>query len=479
MTTSRFLATVLGVLLVISLGIWVLGAPSEGEKKLIWVSDNNPARVAQIEGFNEVADGKDVRLDYANAGIQKVVLQAVSGVGPDLFDFSDEFLGSYVEAGVLWDVTEAAAEMGFSADSDLWPAARNTVVFQGRQYGYPCNTSADILVYNKNVFDHFGVPYPTGLMTWPEFFELAEKVNRPTSDDPTRYPPIYAITGLGYATFFASLRGEFFHEDGSLNIRDNADLRTAIEMFRDSLFRHRITPTSFEAKVMSGQGGWGSGNLNQFGAGRYAMAVTGHWSLIAFGRAHQLQIEALEREGIDVASISDPLKRPIRVGACLLPRFPDREPCYRVGSRVAGISRFSPDREEALQFLQYLAGPKYAKILNEGTDALPGNPRYAALGVTEGPADLSRVQLQETTEKAMTMGYVPSSSPYLLIGEATRSLREQMSRLESDPSLPIQTLLDAAERDLATVLRRNLERNPDLKVKFEQQFGEGAVERLR
>lgn len=230
---------------------------------------------------------------------------------------------------------------------------------------------------------------------------------------------------------------------------------------------------------MSGQGGWGSGNLNQFGAGRYAMAVTGHWSLIAFGRAHQLQIEALEREGIDVASISDPLKRPIRVGACLLPRFPDREPCYRVGSRVAGISRFSPDREEALQFLQYLAGPKYAKILNEGTDALPGNPRYAALGVTEGPADLSRVQLQETTEKAMTMGYVPSSSPYLLIGEATRSLREQMSRLESDPSLPIQTLLDAAERDLATVLRRNLERNPDLKVKFEQQFGEGAVERLR
>lgn len=479
MTTSRTLGLLIGVLLLVSAAIAVMGLRRERDDTLVWVSDNNPARLAQMQGFNEDPEQIDVRLDYGNAGAQKVILQSVSGVGPDLFDFSDELLGTYVESGVLWDVTDAAEAMGFSAARELWPAARHTVVHEGRQYGYPCNTSADILVFNKNVFDHFGIPYPEGLLTWQEFFEVAQKVNSLTAPGGGGTGRIYAITGLNHATFFASLRGEYFHEDGRLNIRHNESLHKAIAMHRDCLYRYRITPTAFEASAMSGQGGWGTGSLNQFGAGRYAMAVTGHWSLIALGRAHRLQTEAWERTGKRGGEIGDPLERPIRIGACLLPRFADREPCYWVGSRVAGINRYSPRRELALEFLRYLAGPKYSRILNEGTDALPGNPRYANLGVTDGPADLSRRELQETTEKAMAMGYVRRSSPFLLLSDVNRVVKAQISRLESNPDIPIQDLLDAADRELGQLMRRNLMKNPDLRGQFVRQFGSAELDRLK
>jgi ABC-type glycerol-3-phosphate transport system substrate-binding protein len=230
---------------------------------------------------------------------------------------------------------------------------------------------------------------------------------------------------------------------------------------------------------MSGQGGWGSGNLNQFSVGRFAMAITGHWSLIAFGQAYHQQMEYLEKHGIKEDDIKDHLEKPLRIGAVLIPHFAGHPPSYRVSSRVAGINAKSPRREDALYFLQYLAGPTYSKLLNEGADFLPGNPKYAQLGVEPGPPALSRPELQKATEEAMTHGYSPRRSPFLLTSDITRIIAAQISRLESDPRISTEALLGAAESDLNTLMRRNLERNPDLKKLYIERFGEASYKSLR
>lgn len=49
---------------------------------------------------------------------------------------------------------------------------------EGKLYGIPYSINRYALVYNKDIFDRFGVPYPSDGMTWDEVFELAKKVNR-------------------------------------------------------------------------------------------------------------------------------------------------------------------------------------------------------------------------------------------------------------------------------------------------------------
>jgi ABC-type glycerol-3-phosphate transport system substrate-binding protein len=443
------------------------------------VSDNNPARRAQIDAFNEEHPDLALRLDYGNVGVQKIILQSASGVGPDIFDFSDEQMESYVEAGVLWDVTDAAGKMGFSGREAGWPGGTDTYIYEGRQYGFPCNTGSLILIYNKNVFDHFGIPYPTGNLTWDEFFALARTVNSKTNPEGAKGRQIFAITGLGYRNFFESQRGEYFQEDGSLNIVGNNELRRALDMYRDLVFKDQLAPTSVEAKHMSGQGGWGSGSLNQFSAGRYAMLISGHWSLIAFGRAHQQQQEHLTKQGLTSADVANPLEKPLRIGAVLYPHFAGREPNYRIASRVAGINSRSPHREEALEFLKYLAAPTYSKLLNEGMDYLPGNPKHADLGAEPGSPDLSRPELQAATVEAMSHGYVLRSSPFLLLGDVIRVMTAQVSRLESNRNIPTDDLLRSADKELRTLMHRNLERNFELRELYIKRFGAEAYARLR
>lgn len=480
MTTSKLLVIVFAALIVLSglASIWRPDRNPDGKTPLVWVSDNNPARTAQINAFNEENPDFLLTLDYGSTGAQKIILQCASGVGPDLFDFNNEEIGTYVESGVVWDVTDAAGKMGFSAEKDGWPKGRKTYTYGGRQYGFPCNTGSQILIYNKNVFDHFGIPYPAGLMTWEDFVELAKKVNSATHPKSGEKGKIFACTGFDWRTFFDTLGGQFFEEDGSLRIANSPELKKAFEMHHDFLYNHRLMPSTVEAKQMSGQGGWGSGNLNQVAANRYAMVATGHWSLIAFGRAYQKQVESLENQGIKIDDIENPLDKPLRIGAVLIPHFAGKPAVYRIGSRVAGINAKSPRREQALAFLQYLAGPTYSKLLNEGTDALPGNPEYANLGVEPGPPALSRLELQKTTETAMASGYSPRESPFVLNGDVLRVLRAQISRMESDPNIPVDDLLRVAEAEIKTLMRRNLDRNPNLKKLYIERFGEASFKAL-
>lgn len=478
MTTTKFLAAIFAALLLFS-GLAYVWRPTkgpEGKIPLTWVSDNNPARTLQIQAFNEENPDLNLSLDYASTGVQKIILQCASGVGPDIFDYNDESLETFVEAGVLMDVSEQAKAMGFDAATAGWPSGYNTFNYLGKQYGFPCNTGAGILIYNKNVFDYFGIPYPQGVMTWDEFIEMAGKVNSP---DRNSKHQVFATSGLNWRLFFDSQRGEYFDENGRPRIADSPELYRAFEMHRDFIFKYHLTPTAVETKAMSGQGGWGSGNLNQFAVGRYAMVATGHWSLIAFGRAYQKQAENLKEKGLKEEDIKNPLERPVRLGAILIPHFAGQKPSYRVQSRVAGVNAKSPNRDEAVKFLKYLSGPVYSELLNQGTDWLPGNPKYAELGVEPGPPALAREQLQATTKEAVTYGYVARRSPFILSSDVSRVLNEQISRLESAPSIPIRSLLDTAQRDIDVLLRRNLDRNPELKKLFIEKFGEQAYKDLQ
>jgi ABC-type glycerol-3-phosphate transport system substrate-binding protein len=214
--------------------------------------------------------------------------------------------------------------------------------------------------------------------------------------------------------------------------------------------------------------------LNQFASGRFAMMVTGEWALIGLARTYTQQIKYLESKGVAPESLQNPLERPLRLGCVLIPKFPDRPPSYRVRSRSAAINARSPRREEALIFLKYLSGPSYSSLVNEMVDSLPGNPKYAEVGLAPGIAGLSRMEMHEATKQAMGYGYVPRRSPYLLTSDVMEVLKKQISRLESDPGLSVESLLQTAQLEVEKMVSRNLERNPELKKRYVLRGGSGT-----
>lgn len=48
----------------------------------------------------------------------------------------------------------------------------------GGMYGMPVNGAASPIVYNKDLFDKFGVAYPNDNMTWDDLYELTKKMSR-------------------------------------------------------------------------------------------------------------------------------------------------------------------------------------------------------------------------------------------------------------------------------------------------------------
>ena len=437
--------------------------PRDGRTDLVRTSDYHPRRTLELDTFNRLFPKLRLTLDPGSNELEKVIVQASSGVGPDLFDvYGGEFLQTYVETGVAQDLTAVATAHGFSMEDKVWPAVRWNVSYGDRQYSYPANCSVDILIYNKAVFDEMGVPYPAQDMTWEELLTLAQRVTRPRAVDKDL---LFGVGALKWQIFFESQAGQFFSDDGTRLQITRGALPKAFEMHHDMLYKYRVSPSTVELKAMSGQGGFGSGEaLNQFADGRFGMITIGKWALVNFRAAYRDQID---RAGNDPAAQA----RVIRLGSVHLPHMENQPPHYRIGAKSTAVNALGKHKEDAAAFLQYLAGPEYAAIINEGVDALPGNPAYADHGLLPGIPALSELEMHRNTVESMSSGYLLRQSPFLLTQEVYRVVNEQISRIESDPGLPIANALAATEAELITLMQRNLDRNPPLAARYRALAG--------
>jgi ABC-type glycerol-3-phosphate transport system substrate-binding protein len=446
--------------------------PQDGKTGLLRTSDYHPRRALELATFNRLHPGLRLSLDPNDgSNVEKIIVQVSSGVGPDLFDvWGGEYLQTYVEAGVAWDVTAQAKTHGFSMDDKAWPAVRGNISYEGRQYSYPANCGVDILIYNKAIFDEMGVPYPQPDMTWDETFALAQRVTRPRTATQDLY---FGLGGASWQYFFESQHGEFFSDDLTRLQITRGALPIAFQMHKDMIFKYKVSPSTVDLKAMSGQGGFGSGQaLGEFSDGRFAMIAIGKWALVDFRAAYK---DEIERAGNDPAKLA----QVIRLGSVHLPHMAGKKPVYRIYARSTAINVLGPNREKALTFLSYLAGPEYSAIVNEGVDALPGNPAYADYGLQPGTPALAELEMHRNTVESMQYGYLPKESPFLLSRDVYTVVKDQISRVEADPELPVMTELKDAEDQLLTLMQRNLDRDPGLAAKYKALTGTTDVRKAQ
>ncbi|GIP25835.1 hypothetical protein J23TS9_09650 [Paenibacillus sp. J23TS9] len=115
-----------------------------------------------------------VACECKSASLQELF---ASGVNPDII-FPNYGVHEIENLGVIYPLDELAKNHNFDINS-LNPGLVSSIRsldIEGRLIGIPDGTGYLSLFYNKEIFDLFGIPYPTETMTWDQAFDLAKKM---------------------------------------------------------------------------------------------------------------------------------------------------------------------------------------------------------------------------------------------------------------------------------------------------------------
>lgn len=414
-----------------------------GKTMLTWVTDDNPARREQMALFREfcVAKGRpdiDIKLDPTNAGMDKVVVQSVGGVGPDLFDMYERGqLVSYHDAGILEDLTDTANRRGFGLDI-LWPALRDAATVDGRQYSMPTNCASTALFYNKDLFDKLGVPYPKGDWTWDEFVETAKRLTRRKADG--RGYESYGVMGYGIEECIWQAGGRFFSDDGTKCVLDSPEAVAGARFYHDLQYRHHVMPTAAEESAMSSAGGWGTGSLNYFMGGHIGMIVSGRFAVIQWRKYPNL-----------------------RIGVAPMPH--GREHANRLLWRSTGVNVRGKNKDASMLFAEFLASEPYNRNINSGGDGLSAIPRYADTPEfrfdPRFPNETDNALWIEQMKHSKGLEMTPYASPFI-----TQTITDGQRDLIRSGKVDPETAMKTAARKINALIQRNIERDPVIRERY-------------
>lgn len=193
--------------------------------------------VAEESGPQEVVDSfnathTDIQVEYVrytndDAGNTKLDMSLMASGDADLFiSYNDTYLQKRIDAGNTLPLNDLMAAAGIDA-VEAFGEGVEAYLRDGKYYMLPTCVSNDCILYNKQMFDDAGVPYPTVGWTYEEFLAAAEAL---TTDEVYGY--YYPAWGAQPATDFAKRvlgNNWMYKEDGSgVNI-DNDILRASFE----------------------------------------------------------------------------------------------------------------------------------------------------------------------------------------------------------------------------------------------------------
>lgn len=415
---------------------------AQGKVPLVWVSDDNPARREQIALFNTLHPEYDLRLDPSNTGMEKVIVQSLAGVGPDIFDCYDGFqLSAYVRSGIAWDVTDALKAAGIDVESEVWRAVHPNIIHEGRVYGFPTNAAVNAIWFHKDLFDEYGVPYPEGPWTWEQFLQVAKRLTvRDKNGRPVQFG--FLMDWWNWYHFVLQWGGRLYTPDGTRCIIDSAQAIAAVQWMQDLIYKHRVMPSPVEEAAMATQGGWGSGTITWFGAKKGAMALGGRWWLCTL-RSY----------------------RGLKLGAVESPHGPYR--IFRGYGRASLINRNSPRREHALKFLLYLAGKEYNELINHQADALAPVRKYCYTQKYLHDPAFPEEDFNVVWRDAMNYAVPDEVSPFVNGQTVNRILNKQLDLVKSNQKTAADALRTAA-RQINEEIQKTIQRDPTLRKRYEE-----------
>lgn len=224
------------------------------------------------------------------------------GIPPDviLLDGDISMLSFLVEEGLVQPL-ETFMEKGNFDINSLVPAIREGIKTAGdgtSMYALAPAFTSQAMFYNKDLFDRFGVPYPTDNMTWSQIADLAKQFPKEDGGDKiyglwnrNGYPSFYEFT----YNFAAPLNLQLFDEEGKNVTINTPEWESAISEYVN-LYLDEVMPTSPEYDIPEG-GEWRwtpemEEFYDAFYKGKAAMAIVESYELSNLANRRMYDTEA-------------------------------------------------------------------------------------------------------------------------------------------------------------------------------------------
>lgn len=348
----------------------------KSDKPIIyWATGYDSARQHQIDVFHKWLEKNAPPEDQyiltpaigESNSKQKVVMQCVSGIGPDIIDvisFSG-YLEYFQKMGVIEDITQRALADGYDL-TKTFPAIAPSLMVNGKQYAFPCNVSAWLYYVNKSAFKDLGVAIPGENWGYKEFEQTArafrEAAIKKHGEKDGRYffmahkiDDIVMLRNLGIDKMNETLTASAFLRKDA----EGRDFSWVLDLKHKWIYKDNILPKPTDIESVEVSAGAHGVQNELFRRNRVGMHWTGRWSLTGY----RTFITAPKFSDIEIAVLPPP-----KNGFANSLGF----------TRAAVMYVDNSERRKQLvsHFFRFLGSKEYSDTIVRSADALPPIPEF-------------------------------------------------------------------------------------------------------
>lgn len=267
--------------------------------------------------------------------LEKIKIEISSGDAPDVFVWDDEPYLALVVRGALLCLDQYIKRDKYDLH-DFFEPAVEICKYKGKMYGIPMDGTAEVIFYNKTLFDKRKVPYPDRDWDWEKFVDTAKRLTRDMDGDGK-------IDQWGYLTNYGwfpewlpwiwGAGGSVLDETKSYCVIDSPEAISGLKFYSGLALVHQVSPRVVEAKVA------GMSPAQAFQTGRVAM----------HGAVPQVLRQFRDAKGF-------------RWDVCLYPKGPKGR-VSRYTSCPYVIFSGTKHPEEAWKLVKFLASPEIERKL--------------------------------------------------------------------------------------------------------------------
>jgi len=262
--------------------VWGCGAAADGDRVTLELANRADYLDARLEDRvlgPYVAVHPGVRVVQQNTATyqapyrERLLTSMAAGSPPDVFQLDNIDLPALVNRGVVLDLapylTRAAVDIACLDQTVLSIFSRGSAV-----YALPRGYTPLVVVYNKDLFDRAGIPYPRDDWTWDDFLRIAKRLTRDTDGDGTidQWGTYFDRRPFVWIPWVWAGGGDVLCPDGRRagGCLDAPVTIDAIRWYTGWMTRQGIAPRTHNLLKSVGD------DFRLFNSGRVAMMTTGH-----------------------------------------------------------------------------------------------------------------------------------------------------------------------------------------------------------
>ncbi|UVI28690.1 ABC transporter substrate-binding protein [Paenibacillus spongiae] len=315
---------------------------------------------------------------------------------PDALYLTEEQYAEFAKKGLLYDLDAVVKQDQFDLDS-FQPSVIELLKARGggKLYGLSPSFSSQVLYYNKDLFDQYGIPYPTDGMSWDEVMQLAERFPVKKDGDDALFglfqssqtvDPFELIRTIGEA------KGLIYADAdaGTVSI-ESPEWKAIFQSVIDGYKSGSISMPAADSGNMGGavmmrsMGGKGTirigGDSMRFMSGQAAMTIDGPMIMNLLGMNTKMGAQGAVKADSGSSSAMKTLESPFKeinwdvVTLPVDPSQPDVAGSLSLDS-VFSINASSESLPAAWEFVKYANGEQLAKTGSKSSPSLSSRTAF-------------------------------------------------------------------------------------------------------